>query len=252
MSDDLDELLQALGGGEGARVLDEALRAAPEPDAARPRAVRLLGAALEHDEARVRGVWSGTPARLGPVVAGLCGVAPFLTAVFARRPEDLLWLLEEDLSRPRDLEDLQTAADAVLGDAGDAAALRRFKYRELGRLTVRDAAAVPVSETLAEISALADVLLSRALGCAEARLEARHGPAVWTGADGSPVRLGFCVLGLGKLGSRELNYSSDVDLVHVFESPPPDVSGGTGGAGAGRALHASGSGVRCAGGRPHR
>ena len=39
------------------------------------------------------------------------------------------------------------------------------------------------------------------------------------------------MLGLGKLGSEELNYSSDVDLIYVFESPPfaEGVGGGPGG-----------------------
>jgi glutamate-ammonia-ligase adenylyltransferase len=44
------------------------------------------------------------------------------------------------------------------------------------------------------------------------------GPAQWTAADGAPVSPRFTVLGMGKLGGEELNYSSDVDLIYVLES----------------------------------
>ena len=169
----------------------------------------------------------------GPALARLlrvtCGVAPFFAPFLTRNPQWLLDLLDEELSIPRDHDALRARLELAFGEDGDADAgevLRRFKYYELARLTVRDASdeLVPLertSETLTEISALADVLLSRALEATAVALAAEVGPPHWTDENGGEVRLSFCALGLGKLGSEELNYSSDVDLVYVYGGAPP-------------------------------
>ncbi len=88
---------------------------------------------------------------------------------------------------------------------GLEAALRRFRNRELFRIAWRDASgAGSVREILWELSSLAQVLLSEALSRLRAEMEMGE-------ARGSLV-----VLGLGKLGGRELNFSSDVDLMFAF------------------------------------
>jgi glutamate-ammonia-ligase adenylyltransferase len=70
-------------------------------------------------------------------------------------------------------------------------------------------------ETTEALSSLADCLLAVALRRVEAELAARHGaPRL---EDGRPC--GFFILGLGKLGGRELNYSSDIDLMFLYEGP---------------------------------
>ena len=89
----------------------------------------------------------------------------------------------------------------------------------------------PVGETLGELSLLAEALLSAAFDLAKRGFESEVGPLVWTGAGGQPVTLGFSVLGFGKLGGGELNFSSDVDLVYVHQAAPEGSSleGGPGG-----------------------
>ena len=92
-------------------------------------------------------------------------------------------------------------------------ALRR--YRRLGSLSLiqRDVLGIDsVEQTLAGASRLAEVSLGLALDAVEAALAERHGRV--PDAEGRPQRL--CVLGLGKLGGGELNFSSDVDLVLAF------------------------------------
>ncbi|UCE87841.1 MAG: hypothetical protein JSU66_09090, partial [Deltaproteobacteria bacterium] len=232
---DLERRLGLPGLAERLRaVCDEA----PRPDASEILAADLLAAAHGTDAAGLAAAFRRDPEGLIRCLAPLCGVAPFLARRFSYDPAGFFALLEDDLVTPRSLAEYEARLDRALAAApegGEGAALRQFKYLELARITVRDCSEslVPgsrVEETLAELSHLADAILSRALRLAAARLASRLGPPCWTDAGGGSVELAFCVLGLGKLGSEELNYSSDVDLVYVFESAaaPGALRGGPG------------------------
>jgi glutamate-ammonia-ligase adenylyltransferase len=96
-----------------------------------------------------------------------------------------------------------------LGDDGRlAAALRELRARVLLRVAARDLAGLaPLDEIVATMSDLAEVALAAAHRHARAALESVHGAAA--GAD-------LLVVGMGKLGGRELNVSSDVDLVFLY------------------------------------
>ncbi|WP_020650465.1 bifunctional [glutamate--ammonia ligase]-adenylyl-L-tyrosine phosphorylase/[glutamate--ammonia-ligase] adenylyltransferase [Solimonas variicoloris] len=109
-----------------------------------------------------------------------------------------------------------TYADALAAlarldeDAALMRALRRYRRAEMARIAFRDIAGLaPLDETLADLSGLAEACIEAALGASERRLQARHG--VPRDAQGEPIRP--TVLGMGKLGGRELNFSSDVDLI---------------------------------------
>jgi glutamate-ammonia-ligase adenylyltransferase len=96
----------------------------------------------------------------------------------------------------------EAPAAVLLGADWDA--IRDAKYRGLLRVAARDLGGRGFEGSLAELSALADACLAAALACAAAE----------TGVE--PPSL----LALGKLGGRELNFSSDVDLLVVYEAPP--------------------------------
>lgn len=106
---------------------------------------------------------------------------------------------------------------AALAGAVDEAALMRelraFRNREMARIAVRDIAGwAGLDETLGALSDLADASCAAALQFAGQALQARHGvPHDDDGAAARPI-----VLGMGKLGGRELNFSSDIDLIFVF------------------------------------
>jgi len=88
------------------------------------------------------------------------------------------------------------------------APLRRLKQREILRIGLLDFAGLAsVEETVETLSDLADF-------CLACDLELQHGrlAAKW----GDPGT-GFCVLGMGKLGGRELNFSSDIDVLFIYE-----------------------------------
>jgi glutamate-ammonia-ligase adenylyltransferase len=107
--------------------------------------------------------------------------------------------------------------------------LARFKRREYIRIMLRDVLRIaPLAETIAEISALADVLIEDAVREAESRLLRRYDAPRHPDPAGRLVDTPFTVLSLGKLGGNELNYSSDVDLVYLFgdgqEAPDARIS----------------------------
>ena len=95
-----------------------------------------------------------------------------------------------------------------------ASALRVARQAVLERLAVLDIErCVPLDDVTLTMTLLAEVTLELALKQALADEEARHGPA--RNEAGEPIEL--WIVGMGKLGARELNVSSDIDLVYVYE-----------------------------------
>jgi len=200
----------------------------PEPEQTARRAAALLDVAGSLDSERLERIQRERSQTLGRVLRAVCGVAPFLSRFLTRHPAWLLQLAEDELWVGRSLAEYQALLARALEDALPeevGARLRRFKYAELARITVRDCCDewVPlerVDETLAELSHLAESILSAALDHSLRELCGKPGPATWRNAAGDLVPLRFVVLGLGKLGGEQLNYSSDVDLIYVYENPP--------------------------------
>jgi len=89
--------------------------------------------------------------------------------------------------------------------------LRQVVMERLMRLDCEQGA--PLSDITRATTELAELALDQA--CVQARevLDARHGAP--RGPDGQPVEL--WIVGMGKLGARELNVSSDIDLIYVYE-----------------------------------
>lgn len=234
--------LEAKTGLAGlATVLAAELARAAEPELAGRLVPEVFAACAAADAARLRRLWADDPLRPARIVVRLCGAAPFLVPFLVRNPDWVLQLAEEDLSLQRTSADYHRRLGEWLGPGSLSdrfLALRRFKYFELARITVRDlspelVAPQDVAAILAELSHLADALLAEAHALAAARVAAACGPPVWKDARGSQHRLSFTVLGMGKLGAQELNYSSDVDLVYVYGPVPERVAaelcGGPGG-----------------------
>ena len=102
---------------------------------------------------------------------------------------------------------------ATLSEAQCMEALRRWRRYEYTRIAWRDLAGwAQVPATLAELSGCADAAIEAALRQARATLTARYGEPRGAGGEAQPL----IVIGMGKLGGGELNFSSDVDLVLLF------------------------------------
>lgn len=117
----------------------------------------------------------------------------------------------------RDANSYRAALDAVLGDDPDhaplGAELRRFRAVESARLAWRDVFGLAsIDVLLEEQSALAEACLGTALDRLEAAARVRHG----TPRDEAGNALSLVVLGMGKLGGGELNFSSDIDLIFLY------------------------------------
>lgn len=195
--------------------------------AAGRRAEEILGAAATADEGHLADVLARRFDAVARVLSTLCGSAPFFVPTLVRHPDWLFALADEDFATPRRRTEYEAALTSQLAGTSAAdhvLALRQFKYYELARITVRELSTdlVPVdrvAETLTELSHLADALLSAALTLAASRIRKQYGSPRWIDTSGPACTGRFAVLGMGKLGAEELNYSSDVDLIYVFESP---------------------------------
>jgi len=164
-----------------------------------------------------------------PLLARLGGSSQVLADVLRRRPSSLAWLLEPATMRLWFAEDLAADLAQTLGPfetrAARMNALRRFKYRHILRIGARDLLGdADLSMTTEELSHLADACISEALREAAVTVGDLFGTP--RGPDGSDT--GVAVIGMGKLGGDELNYSSDIDLMFVYGADG-ETSGGRSG-----------------------
>jgi glutamate-ammonia-ligase adenylyltransferase len=103
--------------------------------------------------------------------------------------------------------------------ADAARLLRKFKYTEFLRITARDLLGIAgVSETTAELSNLADAVLEAAYRAARHMLDKKYGIPQYKTSGGKTSRCPFTVIAMGKLGGRELNFSSDIDIMFLYGS----------------------------------
>jgi glutamate-ammonia-ligase adenylyltransferase len=106
------------------------------------------------------------------------------------------------------------AAAGVVDEAGLQRALRTLRKRVMLRLIVRDLGGLaPLDEVMTGVSALADVAVTFAADCLEKWLAESFGEPV---GEESGLKQRLHVVGMGKLGGRELNVSSDIDLIFVY------------------------------------
>jgi len=98
-------------------------------------------------------------------------------------------------------------------------ALREFRQTHLLRLSAADTADVLDVDSLSEsLSELAEVILIEASQMAWEQLTERHGMPDKCRTSEEQITPGFCCIGYGKLGGRELSYSSDLDLVFIHDA----------------------------------
>lgn len=155
--------------------------------------------------------------------------------LLVRHPEWVGELDPADLQHPRRIEGLRRDVAGWLEpllEAGDRQLalrrLREFNQSQLVRIAARDLARLgSVEEIIGELSHVADICLGTVWRLCRLRLEDRLGKPHHQTTDGRWVETEACVLGMGKLGGQELNYSSDVDVLfvydeegHVFREPP--------------------------------
>ena len=129
----------------------------------------------------------------------------FLARAAIRDPEVVSFAARGGGVKKSDIESELARATAGAGETDDFfETVRKFKYRMLARIIRADIRGADFTQTMAALSDLAETVLKAAVG----RISAE------TGASAAGR---FCVLGMGKLAGRQLNLSSDIDLVYVYE-----------------------------------
>ncbi|HUA69007.1 MAG TPA: bifunctional [glutamate--ammonia ligase]-adenylyl-L-tyrosine phosphorylase/[glutamate--ammonia-ligase] adenylyltransferase, partial [Candidatus Saccharimonadales bacterium] len=158
------------------------------------------------------------------VFAALAGGSQFLSESLLAHTDWLSLLDVERLKFPRRLQGFEQELDWLLQPALKArdyvtalTELRRFKQREMFRIAARDLARLSnVVEITRELSDVADVCLETVFRIIQLQFTAKFGRPFHQDAAGRWQPTAFSVIGLGKLGGQELNYSSDVDLMFVY------------------------------------
>lgn len=160
------------------------------------------------------------PALLSDVFA-LAAWSPLLATTLEQNPDYLSWLKRERAdTKVRTCEQLKEslARFALTNSSLSPQVLfARFRRRELLRIYLHDIRrAHTLVETTEELSNLADAILDYALTLARQDLDNRYGSPLRNAERGRIATADFCIVALGKLGSRELNYASDIDLIFIY------------------------------------
>jgi glutamate-ammonia-ligase adenylyltransferase len=147
-----------------------------------------------------------------------------LTDTLLKEPAHFDWLKHPDIlneSRSMDAltRDFHELSEGNYLSEKIPVLLRRFKKREYIRIGLRDLLGkAPMQETVEDISNLADVCLQIAYEYADQVLRKKFGVPFYQDADDNWKQAEFTVLGMGKLGGVELNFSSDIDLIYIYTS----------------------------------
>jgi len=157
----------------------------------------------------------------------LFGNSPYLTETALQNPTFMadLWRDGPDAALAR----LELELAAVLGEARGgsppeavAARLRRLKRSVALTVAVADiAGAWPLERITGALSNFAGICLDALTSALLLQLEREGNLAL----GGDPQAAAFTVLGMGKLGAGELNYSSDIDLILLYDREAPGLAG---------------------------
>ena len=165
-------------------------------------------------------------------VLTLASYSPLLATTLIQNPEYVAWLLRKRAdSTVRDKEELleSLARFSLTNSQLEPSVLfARFRRRELLRIFLRDIRRLgTIAEITEEISNLADAILEHALRLARQEMDNRYGAPFEDDESNRQRPSDVSIVSLGKLGSRELNYSSDIDLLFIYSADGSTTGNGT-------------------------
>jgi glutamate-ammonia-ligase adenylyltransferase len=154
----------------------------------------------------------------------ICANSPYLCSILTNNPGMIDELLDSlVLDQQRKPQELKDELGELLRGASDVAPiLRSFQDKERLRIGVQDVLGkLKIEETTEYLSDVADALVCAAFDLGEIAVQQRQ-PTLARALQLQTQPLNYVVLGLGKLGGREISYHSDVDLVVVYDAPSCD------------------------------
>jgi len=155
---------------------------------------------------------NAAPASRADTLARACAYGRFARRLIEAEPA----LADGTFERPYEAREMQAFLEGASApdDAALRRALRQLRKRVILRVMARDlAGAADLAEVVESCTALAECALEYALARLDEGLAAEHGHPL--GAESRRVQH-LHVIGMGKLGGRELNVSSDIDLIFVY------------------------------------
>lgn len=189
----------------------------PSPEAAR----RFFGQFAERNPSHLSRLSKDTG--LFSDVLTLASYSPLFAATLIQNPDYVSWLARKRSDTTvRDKDELleSLARFSLTSSQIDPGVLfARFRRRELLRIFLRDIRRLgTIAEITEEISNLADGILEHALRLARQEMDNRYGAPFEDDEKDRKRPSDICIVSLGKLGSRELNYSSDIDLLFIYSA----------------------------------
>lgn len=226
---DADANLQSMAGDPQQRrqlagilpALLEAIGRTADPDLALNHWERWLASGVSRSAVLE---YLGSAPRMVDLVCTIFGNSNALAFTLVRDPLLLYWLAQQNVLSTAPAKavmerTIRQSLESVTATDLKLDALKRFRRREMLRIGVRDLLRLAdVEETTASLSDLASVLIDAAYRIVDADLRVQYGIPMHRNRQGRWVETGFTVIGMGKLGGHELNYSSDVDVLYVCES----------------------------------
>ena len=192
------------------------LRDSPNPD----MALRYLSAFTDKVGARSSyyTMFAEKPSTL-EALTRVCGTSLYLADMLIASPElfDLL-TVPTLIERSKTLAEKKEEALQIVAEAPEGrmfSMLRQYKNDEIWRIALRNIlgnATLPT--TTEELSDLAEAVLQAIYPEIEAEMREAHGTPL--SSDGTPVT--FAIVAMGKFGGRELNFSSDLDVMYVYSA----------------------------------
>ncbi|MBI5038364.1 MAG: hypothetical protein HZC13_01120 [Nitrospirae bacterium] len=203
----------------------------PDPDMALNNLERFVS--FHEDKEKVFTFLSHHKEMVPPLLL-LFGSSQYLSTFLFSAPQEYLdWLstpdlLKEPVSRGAMLSNLRREITLKTPVNEVKTILRRFRKREYVRIALRDMLEYgTLAEITQEISNVADVCLQMAYEVCNSDLQKRYGRPLYTDMDGQIQECQFAVLGMGKHGGEELNYSSDIDIMFLYTSDNGETESGT-------------------------
>ncbi len=150
---------------------------------------------------------------VGEILFGIFSQSNTLSSYLINNPQKLFWLIENDtLANTKQKEDFYKEVFNLISKTDNFDRrnyyIRQYRKSEYLRIATREIiGAADFVTTMKELSHLAAALIEAALFCAKDRLKSKY----------ETEEDGFSVIGMGKLGNFELNFSSDIDLLFVHK-----------------------------------
>lgn len=170
---------------------------------------------------RLRDAWGAKWAQLGEneqrLIEGVAGCSPYLRRIMSRAPETVVEILHNPPSEylAKICGDIQNAAQTV--DVNDVmSVMRKAKRKAALSIALADiSGATGTMEAAEAVSMFADCAVDAAMTASARKLKMTDGCA------------GLCAIAMGKLGAFELNYSSDIDLIMIYDPSAMGLDGPT-------------------------